>query len=419
MPKIQLIRKDSSIIELDAEEIGFSIQRMVAVYPIPIVATRAALDLNQSMVTIKVSGILTDDEQAVGATGAVMSMDFSVGMGAIGGSSWWASAGSYAWGTFKTAILDHAEIVFRSAGQISAGAGEDITIRLSNGAIASTVATNSVIGVNIASTTNTQTLATAIATALGSANVHVGGVSTAFSSIFSVSQKPGQATAISYQGQTGSSGTYAGELIEIRNTTKGAIGNSSVVVQRYALASGNGMEWRYQPLVTDFTGGAASQKMTRGDKLQDLLNMTVNPSPGGALISPQVMSGSLIDLPDSIASLDASQFLRISESKAVQKYVVGIRVPYESIITSTTGDRVLRQFLIPAGPGTDHSAESNTESFDPKEEVDGKTVRPNPFLRQGVAIPAIIVNFDPIYAAGDSVWTYDLTLNACEQLVGI
>ena len=121
------------------------------------------------------------------------------------------------------------------------------------------------------------------------------------------------------------------------------------------------MEWRYQPLVTDFTGGAASQKMTRGDKLQDLLNMTVNPSPGGALISPQVMSGSLIDLPDSIASLDASQFLRISESKAVQKYVVGIRVPYESIITSTTGDRVLRQFLIPAGPGTDHSAESNTE----------------------------------------------------------
>ena len=51
--------------------------------------------------------------------------------------------------------------------------------------------------------------------------------------------------------------------------------------------------------------------------------------------------------------------------------------------------------------------------------MDGKTVRPNPFLRQGVAIPAIIVNFDPIYAAGDSVWTYDLTLNACEQLVGI
>ena len=160
-------------------------------------------------------------------------------------------------------------------------------------------------------------------------------------------------------------------------------------------------------------------KMTRGDKLQDLINAITNPSAGGALISPQVLTGSIIDLPDSIASFDSAQFLQIDQAKAVKKYIIGVRIPYESIVSSTTGNRELRQFLIPAGPGTDHSAESNTEPFDPVETINNKPVRPNPFLRQGVAIPAVVQTFDPSYEAGDSVWNYQITLAPVEQLVGL
>ena len=52
--------------------------------------------------------------------------------------------------------------------------------------------------------------------------------------------------------------------------------------------------------------------MTRGDKLQDLINAVTNPSAGGALISPQVLTGSAI-VADSIASFDSAQFLRIDK----------------------------------------------------------------------------------------------------------
>ena len=62
MPKIQLIRRDSTTIELEATNIGFSIQRNVMVHPLPLLATRAALDLNMPSVAIVIDGIITDDD---------------------------------------------------------------------------------------------------------------------------------------------------------------------------------------------------------------------------------------------------------------------------------------------------------------------------------------------------------------------
>ena len=419
MPKIQLIRRDSTVIELDAGDIAFSIQRMIAIHPLPIVATRAALDMNQSVIGIKVSGILTDDESGTGGVGASMTMDLSVGMGSTLGSSWYAAVNPASFAAFRTSLTGN-EIVIKSIGQVNAGLNEQITIRLLNSVVANTVATNSIINVNIAATTTTEGIANAIVSAINAASVKVNTVTTAFTSIFTVSQSAGQSTALSYSAQIGSSGTYTQEKIQIINDTTGSNGNVVTSVQSDSSTSGAGQNWANPFMVTDFTGGAASVKMSKGDKLQDLLNMITNPSPGGALINPQVLTGSLIDLPESIASIDTAQFLRISESKAVQKYVVGIRIPYESIITASSEQQtVLRQFLIPAGPGTDHSADSNTEAFDPVETVNNKPVRPNPFLRQGIAIPAVIVSFDPVYEAGDSVWTYDLALSCVEQLVGL
>jgi hypothetical protein len=103
----------------------------------------------------------------------------------------------------------------------------------------------------------------------------------------------------------------------------------------------------------------------------------------------------------------------------VKKYIVGIRIPYETLAASVSGNRELRQFLIPAGPGTDVSANTNDQVYDPFEVVNNKTVRPNPFTNQGVAIPAVISTFDPGYEAGDSVWNYSLTMLPVEQLIGL
>lgn len=75
--------------------------------------------------------------------------------------------------------------------------------------------------------------------------------------------------------------------------------------------------------------------------------------------------------------------------------------------------------MIPAGAGTDYSAESNTYDYDPTLTIDNQTVRPNPFLEQGVAIPVVLLGFTPAYNAGEGHWQYTLTLAPVEQLIGL
>jgi hypothetical protein len=412
---IQLIRRDSTVIELEATSIGLSIQRNVLVHPIPLLATRAGLDLNQPQVSIVIDGIITDDEESKGASAAEMSLDLSLAFGNAGATSWYNSYG-LTWTSIKSK-LNGASIKFQTKGQVEAGLGEAIEIELRTASIASSVGTVSTVYVDVSSTTNTSTLSTAIINALNAANMQINTATVAFTSEVSISSKTGQAAAVSYQNQNGSIGNYTNEMIVLRNKFDGASGNSAVSVVK---KSANGTSsWEQQFFVTNMSGGVDGVQMTRGDKLQDLINSITNPSAGGALISPQVLTGSAIDLPDSIASFDSAQFLRIDQAKSVRKYIVGVRIPYESLISSTSGNRELRQFLIPAGPGTDHSAVSNTEPYDPVDIVNNKAVRPNPFLRQGVAIPVVVQSFDPGYTAGDSVWEYQIQLAPVEQLVGL
>jgi hypothetical protein len=415
MPMIQLIRRDSTIIELEATDIQFSIQRNVLVHPIPLLATRAALDLNQPSVGITINGIITDDEQAKGDSSAEMTLDLSLAFGVGGAGSWYNSLG-VTWANVKTE-MDGVSVTFSTKGQIDADLGESIELRLKNGSGTDVVATKSTIFADISSTTDTSGVSSAIKTALEAASIKVDGSTVDFTTEATVSTKAGQAASVSYFNQNGSTGSYTDEMIVIKNKATGASGNSIVSVRK--VASSSSINWKKQFFVSNMTGGVSGVKMTRGDKLQDLINAVTNPSAGGALISPQVLTGSALDLPDSIASFDSAQFLRIDQAKAVKKYIVGVRIPYESIVSSTSGNRELRQFLIPAGPGTDHSAESNTEEFDPVEIINNKPVRPNPYLRQGVAIPVVVQSFDPSYEAGDSVWNYQITLSPAEQLVGL
>ena len=427
MPKIQLLRRDSSVIELDAENITFAITRGVQSFPLPFIATRYAIDLNQTDVGISINGILSDDEGEALGTGSAFTIDLSQSSGQIPSSTWYGqySSSAGAWNTVK-ADLDGVDISFKSIGQKTAGLGETTSIRLANGTTTSSVA-DSIIGINISSTTNTQTLSSTITTALASANITVNGATTAFSTAFSVTTSLGQQKNNSYYHQTGDvNATYTGERIQIKNQTIGKSGNLSVTVTKgvnagsntFALVEGSQGRWDKQFLVTNLTGGLDSTKMTMGDKVQQILNLA-NASAGGALISPNVMTGEVLDLPSSVASFDASRFLNIEDAATVKKYIVGVRIPYDSIASSSVGQRVLRQYIVPAGPGTDYAPEKNTQSYDPTVSVNNQIIRPNPYLEQGVAIPCVVNTWNPSYNAGDGYWSYDLTLSVVEQLVGI
>ena len=427
MPKIQLIRKDSSVIELDAADITFDLQRQTQVFPLPFLATRYGIDLNQTAVSVAINGIFSDDEGEVIGTGSAFTLDLSQSAGSIPSSTWYGQYSTLAgsWNTVK-ADLDGVMISFKSKGQVDANLGEEVSIRLANGTTTSSTA-DSIIGVNISSTTNTGTLASTIVSALNSANITVNGSTTAFTGAFSITSSNGQQFNNSYYHQTGdTNNTYSGERIQIKNLTVGKGGNVSVTVQKsvrtgnntFAIVDGSASRWEKSFFVSNMTGGVDSTKMTMGDKVQEILNLA-NMSAGGALISPNTLTGEVLDLPSSVSSVDASRFLGIDDAEVVQKYIVGVRIPYESIASSATGQRVLRQYVVPAVPGTDFSPESNVEPYDPTISVNNEIIRPNPYLQQGVAIPCTLATVNPKYNAGDGYWSYTLTLHVVEQLIGI
>jgi hypothetical protein len=410
MPRIQVIRRDSSVIELDASDISFDYQRAAISHAMPIVATRIGLDMNQTEIGIGVEGILRDDTTAIGGAGASMTWDLSMNGSQNMFAAW--SQLDTSWANVRTNSLG-AQITFQSTGQINAGLGEDITVKLYDGSPPSNVnATNSIIYVRTDQATSTDDLADKIVTALNAATVKVDGSNATIQSIFTITQSAGQFQTISQEDQSGSG--FNGERITINNIVQSVVGNHTVVVSKDEA----GQTWNSQFSVTNMTGGTLGKKYSMGDKVQDLLNMA-NMSVGGAMASPGLAAGSVLEIPNSVSSVDISSLIRVGDMKTVKKYIVGLRVPYESLVTDTTGSQILRQFLVPAGIGTDYSAESNTYDYDPSSTTNNEVTRPNPYLEQGVAIPVLLKTFQPSYSAGDGFWTYKMTFDAVEQLVGL
>lgn len=419
MPKVQLIRRDGKIIELEATSVFFDVLRGVKVWPIPIAGVRAAFDLNENRFSIGIKGILTDDDSASGSTGATAVLDLSRPTGLY--DSWFKQQQAQGNSTMANIVsaLHGKEFVFKSAGQVSADLGENITLRFYSSSVPSaTVATKSIIPVNISSSiTDTEDIANAIVTALNAASVKVNTATTAITSIFTITQSAGdKSNSHTHQGL---STALTQEKITITNIVKSGDGNTPITKQGNLTVSGNG-DWSHSFFSsTSFVNGVSGVRMTRGDKVQDLLNMTVNASAGGGLVNPQSFAGNMIELPDSLSSFDVGNLLRIDQADSVKKYIVGLRIPYESLVSTNGNFNELRQFVIPTGAGTDISAEKNTSAFDPVENISGEIVRPNPYLRQGIAISGVVQKFSTGYEAGDSVWTYDIEFAAAEQLLGI
>ena len=409
MPRIQMIHRDSSVTELDADNVGFDFTRMVTNFPIAVINTRLGLDLNQTSIGITVDGIFTDDVEATGGNGASMTIDTSLNGSQSLASTWYELFAS--WNAVK-AELDGVKIRFQTTGQINAGLGEDTTLELKNASGSSTVATNSIVVIDISSTTTSDSLADTIVSGINGASIKINTATVACSSVLTVSQSSGQHQTLSMDVQSGSG--FDGEKITIKNTVVGSNGDHITTVSK----DDAGATWTNQFLVTNMTGGSSNQKKTMEDKVQDLLNLS-NMSAGGALVSPNAIAGSVIDIPDGVSSVDASRFLRIDGMKTVQKYVVGLRIPYESLASSPDGNKTLRQYLIPSGVGTNFSAVDNDKAFDPTTTVNNEIIRPNPYLEQGVAIPVVLRSFNPRYNAGEGFWVYQLQFEACEQLVGI
>jgi hypothetical protein len=416
VPKVQLIRKDGQIIELDATDIGMSVTRGVSVWPIPIIATRAALDLNANMLAITITGVITDDSSSTGANGASCVLDLSRATAAC--LSWYEQLRLEYTAVDLKGILHGKEIVFSTAGQISAGLGEKTVLRFDKGSNFSSVpGTESIVRVDLSGTvSHTGHVATAIKTALDGGTTKLGGANTAISSLLTTTLSLGGQSALSANKQ--GIGSAVNEKITITNITDGRAGNLPLV-KRGAMPFSTTADWSHSFFTSAFTGGVDGSRKSKGDKVQDLLNMTMNANVGGFMVSPQALTGDLVEMPDSLSSFDTSKLLGISESSSIRKYIVGLRIPYESMVTAGVSGAVLRQFIVPSGPGTDYPSEENTEDFDPTNTEGGETTRPNPFFRQKVAIPGVVQTFQPAYQAGDSVWTYTLGFAAVEQLIGI
>ena len=219
----------------------------------PLAGMRLGFDTNAAMVSINVSGILTDDANISGAAGASASLDLS--RATTIATNWFEQQKAIGNDTIAKVVsaLHGKTIKFQSAGQVSAGLGENITLIFYSQSAppAATVAAQSIIPVNLTGTINhTGDIATQINTAFSAANVRVNSSTEAITSLFNITLTTGSATTSAL-----SQGVFTpiNEKLIIENITKSADGNLRIV------KSGEGglttRDWTNPFFISNFTGG--------------------------------------------------------------------------------------------------------------------------------------------------------------------
>tara|TARA_R100001082_G_C4265960_1_gene117604 strand:+ start:80 stop:589 length:510 start_codon:yes stop_codon:yes gene_type:complete len=145
------------------------------------------------------------------------------------------------------------------------------------------------------------------------------------------------------------------------------------------------------PVIEYFSGGTDGMKKSAGDKVQDLYGIINNSTVGGAFLK----------------KLRPSLNWRKNE---VLDYVVGIQIPYNSILKTDGGDLyTARNFFMPTGlyygkektsEGNDHPA---SVEFDRTQETTG--------------IQGSVQKLDITYDAGESVYSFNMIFAPIDNMI--
>lgn len=389
MTKVRLIRNDGEVIVLDVTQYSMNITRSVPILNVPVIGTRYAADMNMVSADYRLSILLSDDDCAASSfqkTAAVASIDFSALKDNSGGSHPIMMSGDS--GGVANADLDglYFEIETAYTGQNTTR--KPVRVVFNSGSSSNTRSNNpQTITVGIQGITTGAALASAIKTALEDNTLTPSTTDqlttdgdTNFTDAFTISLGVGKNLATNCK-------------ITFTAKEKGFAGNNETPSFSTTFAGNT-------PFFETFGGGKDMSCKSAGDKLQDLIAYVGNANLAGT-------SGSLLKA----GTIDIDRDFSLVEGQS-NDYIIGMQLPYNSIITSSSSDSdyVERNFRIVNGlsRADEEDSEANKLSvstlFDPTDDKTG--------------IAGTVVSMSVSYNAGENIYEGDLTFQPIDFIVG-
>ena len=403
MPKIRLIRKDGGLLTLDATSYSLSVSRAVPVIPIPVLAERMGIDTNTVATDIQIDVILTDDDCAATeyqSRAASCSIDFGASADTSAGATqtWFGSsvdASDLNGKSFEISTLYQSTSRLRKPIRVLFDSSTASHASTGGGAQPTTT-------VGIQSITTAAALVTAIKTALDASTynptqVGTGGGTTTFASVFSVAVGAGKITS------------EGNSKLTITHVELGGNGNNETPV----MWTDNDSEALSKPSHTSFKGGSSHDCRSAGDKLQDLVAYVGNSSLMGSV-------GTIFDAFGSEpggepGGIDLLSGFSLSTDLS-SDYIVGIQIPYNSLIQKTVVDAVndgyvARNLLIVSGLNSPEAQSSKGNVF-PSGVVFDSTDK-------FTGIRGTVVGINMGFDAGNNIYEGTITFQPLDFIVGL
>lgn len=414
---IRLIQRNGKVINLDAEKFQWKIGRSLAAIPIPVLGERFGADLNAVATEVMIDGIARDDDCTSSDVSPAKSsgfIDFSrpnVRDANVQASVYFTEDG----GEVAIENILNKPFYLRTTHQQGLGGGEKVTFKFVDTAAGHTYV-GGVVSIDLNLTANTYVvitgaghtsraawLASILVLVLNDVANPIGIATTASS------QHLGAAfLAITVNGMNTTLGTGRVNVIQIGT---GKNGNSGTPAFWNTLSDTNtstNQQAVKAPAFLSFRGGTANTCRSAGDKIQDLIANTANSNVMGAVGEIFQM-----DTNDDKKSTTADWNKLDPTAGATDDYIVGIQIPYNSIVqaSGTAGNQVARNFILVTGLSpADHQ---------------GSLANINPasveFSSTDVytGIRGTVGGFSFNYSAGDTFYPFSLTFKPIDMIVGL
>jgi len=422
---IRLTQENGNITELMATSIDINVTRKIGAKPVPFNgSSRFGLDMNLNQSSIVIQGFFADDGENVNvATAANAKLDFArtslntpfftkKNMLAASGASVTPENNSVVnflhiptqtdtYRTIKLKFVTETTSI-NSGGVYAAHSGSNAFVSVHYDNLVA-------YGVNTISLwlTQTQQFATAIAACINaSADNH-----------FTASVVDGNKTDMSVASNC---------AVNILQNTAGVVPKTEVVADGIESSDVYRM-----PNRTNFTGGKNSLRKSAGDKVMDMYGVLnnskrnsrsrnivgggVTAGAAGAAFGPVGFIGGLL-----IGGLSGEALNNFGPELVVFKegdYYIGLQIPYNSMVQTTDGSYVARNFMMPVGrkpkegntnkPFGTKGSEHNTKSANVVFSEDDYTT----------GITGSIEKLDISYSAGEQIYLYNMVFKAIDLML--
>ena len=415
---IRLIQRNGKVINLDAEKFSLQVARGIAGIPVPVLGERFGADMNTVKVGISLTGICRDDDCAnadVLPSQSSAFIDFSRPNTRDAGVMTHIYFSDDGGDVAMTDILNK-PFYLRSTHQQGLGGGERCTLKFVDTGAGNTYS-GGVVSIDLDLSTNTygaiiaggatsraEWVANTLQTVLNNTANDIGIATTASS------QRLGHAFTATIT--SGINTTLGSTRVDIKQVETGKNGDSATPTFWNTISDTSGSENQMAvkaPSFLTFRGGTANTCRSAGDKIQDLIANVANSNVMGAV--GQMFQ---LDTNDDKKSAVKTDFNSLDPTAgASDDYIVGIQIPYNSIIQASgnAGSMVARNFLLITGlVPLDHQgalANVNPASV----EFNSTDIY--------TGIRGTVVGFDFDYQAGDTFYSYKMNFQPLDLIVGL